>query len=73
MASRVNVQEQVAYIILAVRIHIMINELRIFSRHICIGKDKFWTLRLVNAHCKETSLSIFAFLTNAVVINLFVG
>ena len=73
MSGRVDVQEQIAHIVFAVRSHIMIDKLRLFSRHVGIGKDELRTLCLVNAHCEDTCMSIFAILTDTIVIDLFVG
>ena len=69
----IDVQEDVAHIVFAVRINVMVYELRVFRRHVGIGEDKFRTFCLVEAHGEEASLCILAFLADAIVINLLVG
>ena len=68
----IDVQEQVAHVVAAVRGYIVIDELRTLCLHISIGKDKFRTNCLVEAHSEDASLCQLAFLADAIVILLLV-
>ena len=51
----------------------MIDELGVFRGHIFLGEDEFRTLCLVAVHSESASLCQLAFLTDAVVIGLFIS